>query len=93
MNSTIIQVPVSKDLRDRAARAAGRMGFSSLQEAIRVFLAQLDTQKVKITFEHPPVQLSAKAIKRYNKIADEIDAGMNLKSFNSVDEMFDELNK
>lgn len=93
MNSTIIQVPVNKDLRDKAAAAANKMGFSSLQEAIRVFLTQLENQTLKMSFENPPVQLSAKAIKRYNKIADEIDSGkVKMKSFTNVDDLMKELN-
>ncbi len=88
MNTTILQVPINKQVRDEAADAATKLGFSSLQEAVRVFLAQLPTQTVKITFEHPPVQLSAKAIKRYNKMSDDVDSGkVKLKSFENVDEM------
>ncbi len=51
MNSTILQVPISKDLRDDAAVAASSLGFSSLQEAVRVFLTQLAEGRIKITFE------------------------------------------
>lgn len=87
MNSTILQVPISKGLRDEAATAATNLGFSSLQEAVRVFLAQLPTQTVKISFEPKPIQLSTKAIKRYNKIIDEIDSGKaDLVSFGNVDD-------
>ena len=94
MNTTILQVPIDKTLRNQAAIAASSLGFSSLQEAVRVFLAQLPTQTVKLSFEPKPIQLSAKAIKRYNKIGDEIDSGKaRLKRFDSVDEMFKYLNK
>jgi len=65
MDSTILQVPISKTLRDEAAVAASNMGFSSLQGAVRVFLTQLSTQAVKITFEQP-VKFFAK--KRKNKL-------------------------
>mgnify|MGYP001593162805 FL=1 len=94
MNTTILQVPIDKTLRNQAAIAASSLGFSSLQEAVRVFLAQLPTQTVKLSFAPNPIQLSAKAIKRYNKIGDEIDSGKaRLKRFDSVDEMFKYLNK
>ena len=94
MDTTILQVPIDKTLRNQAAIAASSLGFSSLQEAVRVFLAQLPTQTVKLSFEPKPIQLSAKAIKRYNKIGDEIDSGKaRLKRFDSVDEMFKYLNK
>lgn len=56
-------------------------------------MAQLPTQTVKITFEHPPVQLSAKAIKRYDKMSDDIEKGkIKTVSFDDVDEMMDYLN-
>jgi len=94
MDSTILQVPISKALRDEASIAASNMGFSSLQEAVRVFLSQLPTQTVKITFEQPPIQLSAKAIKRYDKISEDFRLNRNkYKSFTNTDEMMDYLNK
>lgn len=92
MDSTILQVPISKSLRDEAAAAASGMGFSSLQEAVRVFLAQLPAQTVKISFEHPPVRLSAKAIKRYNRMIDEAESGKaKLVGFDDVDQMMEYL--
>lgn len=94
MDSTILQVPISKSLRDEASTAASKMGFSSLQEAVRVFLTQLPTQTMKISFETPPVQLSAKAIKRYNKISDDFELNKNkYPSFSNVDKMMEYLNK
>jgi len=94
MDSTILQVPISKSLRNEASLAALNMGFSSLQEAVRVFLTQLRTQIVKITFEQPPVQLSAKAIKRYDKISENFQLNKSkYKSFTNVDEMMEYLNK
>jgi len=93
MNTTILQVPINKTVRDQAADAASKLGFSSLQEAVRVFLAQLPTQTVKITFEHPPVQLSAKAIKRYDKMSEDIESGKaKTKSFDNVEDMMKYLN-
>ena len=94
MDSTILQVPVSKSLRDEAAAAVSGMGFSSLQEAVRVFLAQLRAKTVKISFEHPPVQLSAMAIKRYNKISEDFELNRDkYPSFTDVDKMMEYLNK
>lgn len=75
VQNTVIQVPIEKSLRDRAVVAASSLGFSSIQEAIRVFLVQLPQQTVNISFEHPPVQLSKRAVKRYDKIVDEIESG------------------
>ena len=94
MDSTILQIPISKTLREEASLAATNMGFSSLQEAVRVFLTQLRTQIVKITFEQPPIQLSAKAIKRYDKISGNFKLNKNkYPSFTDVDKMMEYLNK
>lgn len=94
MDSTILQVPISKSLRNEAAEAASGMGFSSLQEAVRVFLAQLRAKTVKISFEHSPVQLSAKAIKRYNKISENFELNRDkYPSFTDVDKMMEYLHK
>lgn len=84
--NTIIQVPIDRSLRDRAVLAASSLGFSSIQEAIRVFLVQLPQQTVNISFEHPPVLLSKRAIKRYDRIIDEIESGkMPTKVFTKKD--------
>ncbi|MBI2196059.1 hypothetical protein HYU45_00410 [Candidatus Daviesbacteria bacterium] len=82
--NTILQVPISKQLRDQAASSAHKMGFSSLQETVRVFLRQLAEEEIKVRFEET-VKLSPKAIKRYNKMIDEIEQGkVKMKSFSDV---------
>lgn len=61
MNKVIIQVPVSKQLRDSAERAAEEYGFSSLQEVLRVFLAKFANRSVSINFEDiVPLQIKKK---------------------------------
>lgn len=94
MNSTILQIPVKKNVRDQAASVAEKMGFSSLQEIVRVFLGQLVANEITITFQHPPVKLSKKNELRYNKMIKEIESGkVKLKSYSNVDEMMDDLRK
>lgn len=93
MNSVTLQVPMSKQLRDQATAVAERLGFSSLQEAMRVFLRKFATGEVGIRFEEE-VQLSPKAIKRYNKITDDIKSGkVKTKSFSNVDSLMKHLNE
>lgn len=93
MNTTIIQVPVSKVLRDRAATKAEKMGFSSLQETIRVFLNKIASGDINIEFNET-VQLSDKAIKRYDKMIDDIESGRaKTKSFTDVKSMMKYLNE
>ena len=84
---------MSKDLRDKAAEVAAFQGFSSLQERIRVFLTDLTREGNKSRYEPIPIQLSPKAIKRYNKMIKDIDSGKaKTRSFTHVDEMMKFLN-
>lgn len=93
MDTTILQVPISKTLRTKASKAATSQGFSSLQEAVRIFLNQLSTHEVRVTFKPQSVQLSQKAIKRYNRMIDEVESGkVKTNSFTNIDEMMDYLN-
>ncbi|MBI2074901.1 MAG: hypothetical protein HYT83_03650 [Candidatus Levybacteria bacterium] len=95
MSRTILQVPMSPTLRKEAEKQALAQGFSSLQEAVRVFLQKLAKGALGITFEEEKaVQLSPKAIKRYDKIIDDIDSGKaKLKTFENVSDLMKYLNK
>lgn len=91
--NTILQVPVNKNLRDQAASKAVKMGFSSLQEIIRLFLNKIAAGEVNITFQET-VQLSPKAIKRYNKMIDEVESGKaQAKTFRDVDSLMKHLDE
>lgn len=46
----VLQVPMSKELREKATLAALSQGYSSLQGAVRVFLTQLAENKIKTQF-------------------------------------------
>ena len=41
MDTTIIQIPVEKRVRDRVEKEAKNQGFSSIQDMVRVFFRQL----------------------------------------------------
>lgn len=90
--NTILQVPIDKNLRNQATIAAEKMGFSSLQEAVRLFLNKIAAGEMNVSFEET-TQLSPKAIKRYNKIIDEIDSnGKDMKSFSTTKDLMQYLN-
>jgi len=72
---TIIQVPVTKSLRNKATVAVEELGFSSIQESIRLFLTQMANRSLSFSFKPKTVKLSVKAIKRYNKMIDDIESG------------------
>ncbi|HLE48994.1 MAG TPA: hypothetical protein VI819_03125 [Patescibacteria group bacterium] len=91
MDTTILQIPIRKSLRDRATVTAKNMGFSSLQETVRVFLNKLALGKVDITFNEPTV-LSAKAVKRYDKMIKDIESGKEVVyRARNVDDLMDYL--
>lgn len=85
MNKTILQIPIDKETRDQAVVTALGMGFSSLQEPIRLFIKQLAQKELQVKFEPKSIQLSPKAIKRYNKILDQIDKGQVISTDNIDD--------
>jgi len=92
MNSTILQVPINKNVRDQAASKAEEMGFSSLQEIVRLFLTKVARDEVNFSIEET-VQLSPQAIKRYNKIIDDINSGKTkIKTFTNVPDLMADLN-
>jgi len=92
-NRTVLQVPMSKSLKTTAEAAAHDYGFSSLQETVRIFLKKLAEKTIEINFiEKPkPVQLSAKAIKRYNKMIDDIEKGRNIYQAKDADDFMAQL--
>lgn len=92
--NTILQVPINKKLRDQASLVASKMGFSSLQETIRVFINQLANEEIHVKFEPKAVKLSPKNEKRYSKMIEDIETGkVKTKTFTDVDSLMEELNK
>lgn len=91
MNTTILQVPVSKTLRIKAAKSASQLGFSSLQEVVRLFMAKLASGGLEVTFTEP-VRLSPRAIKRYDKMLKEVKEGKNTYAARDVEDLMRQLN-
>lgn len=90
--NTILQIPINKNLRDQAASKATKMGFSSLQEAVRVFLNKVAIGELNIKFEET-VTLSDKNDKRYAKMIDEIETGkVKTKTFSDTKSLMEYLN-
>lgn len=92
MDKTILQIPVSKNLRMEAETAAYDFGFSSLQEIIRVFMAKLAKRAIDISFQEAIV-LSSKAEVRYQKMDKDFSAGENLYFAKSVEKLKVQLSK
>ena len=93
MNRVVLQIPMSATLRQKAEIEAKSQGFSSLQEAIRVLLTKFTQKRLEATFQEP-IQLSKRAIKRYDKMTEEIESGkVKSKAFDNVDDLMRHLSK
>ena len=92
MSRTTLQIPLDSALRKDAEAAAVEQGFSSLQEVIRVFLRKFAQRTVNFRVDEEVI-LSPRAIKRYNKMTKEMEAGKNVYTANSIDELMRQLNE
>jgi hypothetical protein len=93
MNKTNLQIPIPTDIKNSAEEAALEMGFSSLQESVRVFLKKMAERKFTVSFTEIEEELSPRAIQRYNKIAEEIHEGKGVHIVNDSKSLMDELEK
>jgi hypothetical protein len=92
MDRIILQVPMKKELRDKATIAAKNNGFSSLQEAIRILLVKLAKKEITLRVEEKEEQLSPRQIKKYNRIIEQIKNGtMKTIPFDSTKDLMDYL--
>jgi len=92
MDTTILQIPISKSLRAEAVGVAKDSGFSSLQEVVRLMLTKFARREIGVTFERfPAVKLSARNDRRYAKMVDDFERGRNFKTFNNVDDLMKDL--
>lgn len=90
MHRAVIQIPVSADLRRKAEIQALKQGFSSLQEALRVFMTKLAAKKINVSFEET-IPLSPKAERRYAKIDEDFEKGKNIYKARNVDDLMRQL--
>ena len=93
MNNTVLQIPMSSDLRQKSEKAAENQGFSSLQEVVRVFLNKFANGDLTLNFEMPQIKLSPKAEKRYQKIIQDYENDRNITKTDNLNDFFDKLNK
>lgn len=91
-NRVILQVPMSKSLKQQAEAVSADYGFSSLQEIIRIILTKLSRKEMTIDItpsEH--IRLSPTAKKRYDKMTEDFRKGKNIKSFDNADDLIKDL--
>ena len=91
MQKTILQVPITRDLKINAENAAHEQGFSSLQEIIRVFLSKLAAKKVEVTLDS--IMLSEENESRYLTMTKDFETSKNVKVAQNVDDLLTQLNE
>lgn len=92
MERVVVQVPMSKDLKNKAEKTSADLGFSSLQETIRVLLTQLSNKdfSLKVVSEVEEVTyLSPKAERKFKKAVEDIKAGRNVTKTESVEALLE----
>jgi len=92
MNTINLQIPIRKDLKIAATEAALEQGFSSLQEAVRVFINKMAQKTIDVIFTPKTIKLSPKAIRRYNKISEDIEKGIGIYEAKDVGDLMRQLN-
>jgi antitoxin component of RelBE/YafQ-DinJ toxin-antitoxin module len=91
MQKTILQVPITRDLKINAENAAHEQGFSSLQEIVRVFLAKLAAKKVEVTLDS--IILSNENENRYLSMTKDFESNKNVNITQDVDDLLTQLNE
>ena len=86
MSRTTLQIPLDTTLRNKAEEVATSVGFSSVQEVVRVFLSKFAAQSIDIGFYDKEVQLSKKAEARYALMINDAKKGKNTIKKNSLNE-------
>jgi hypothetical protein len=92
MNKTILQIPLSKELKSTAEQEALAQGFSSLQEYVRVFLTKLAQKKIEVSIQEA-VSLSEKSDKRYLKMTKDFEKGENSFHANDIKDFLNQLDE
>lgn len=91
MQRVILQVPMDKQLKNNAEKVASQQGFSSLQEIVRVFLAQLSSNKVVVSL-HESTKLSSINEKRYAKMTRDFESDRDVNSAKDMNDLLSKLN-
>lgn len=89
MQRIILQVPMSKELKNKAEIVSADLGFSSIQETIRVLLTKLSKKEFSLKVEEIEEinTLSSIAEKKYKKAVEDIKAGRNITKTKNINEL------
>ncbi len=91
MNRTVLQIPIAPSLRQQAEAASLDLGFSSLQDAVRLLLHKLARRELTVTVGEEVIKLSKKARSRYAKMDEDFRSGKNVYSAKNADDFLQQL--
>jgi hypothetical protein len=91
MESTILQIPMSKSLKKSSQAVANEYGFSSLQDLMRLVLTKLSRRELVVSIHDTKARVSAKQAKNYAKMNEDFEAGEKVDRFSSVDALMEDL--
>lgn len=92
MNRTVLQIPIAPSLRQQAEAVSLDLGFSSLQETVRVILKKLAHRELTVSIvEEKSVKLSKKAAARYDRMYQDFKKGRNVYYADDADDFFKQL--
>jgi len=88
-NTDVLQVRLPATINVKAKKRAKNLGFTSLQEVVRIFLNSFVRGRVEpgIVNTKKTISLSSKARERWDAILNDIDKEKNIKSFDNPEDL------
>lgn len=93
MQRIIVQVPMTKELKEKAEDVSSDLGFSSLQEAIRVLLTKLSKKEFSLKVEEAEENPSKYLLNAMKKARENRKTGKVSPVFTNVEDEIDWLEK
>lgn len=89
----MLQVPITNSLKTEAFNVAQELGFSSLQDLVRLLLTKLANREISINVgPNRPDSASEAAIARYDQLVADVKSGkVKTVDFSQIDQALDHL--
>lgn len=93
MDTTTLQIPLTKSLKSNATSVAKEIGFTSLQDFVRLVLTKLAHRELTVHVTPTEnIQLSPAAKKRYAKMKADFKKGRNIYRAKDAEDLLRQLN-
>ena len=88
MQRVVVQVPMTQELKEKAEIISSDLGFSSIQETIRVLLTKLSKREFNLRVEEVEeiTYLSPIAVRKFKKAQEDIRNGRVSPSFDNAND-------